>query len=180
MFSFFKKSKEEEDNFDPTSITLKDLKKGFLVDYQGKSYEVTKEFEYDYGDNYFTVEFKLESATDSFHLSVDTNEEMELSISNQIEKRLISKRVFESLRADDSDPPDEFTVEGEIFYFEEEEAGFFHEIGKNDSEDEFISYIYESESGEFIEITLFSSMEIEVFRGKSAKESDFSQILPGK
>ena len=44
-FGFFKKKKKEEPHYDPTNITIRDLRLGYVFDYELQTFEVVGEYE---------------------------------------------------------------------------------------------------------------------------------------
>jgi hypothetical protein len=84
-FGFFKKKKKEElPHYDPTNIGVMDIRKGFVFDFNTQSWEVTEEFEYDWGNNDFTYEFKVVSANETYFLYVEKDDEIECIFSQKI------------------------------------------------------------------------------------------------
>ena len=66
FLDIFKKKNQEEQqpHYDPTNIKVIDIRKGWLFDYDYKTWEVMEEFEYDWSDNIFTYEYKIQSGTE--------------------------------------------------------------------------------------------------------------------
>ena len=53
-------SKKKEKAYDPLNIKVTDLKKGFVFDYDLKTWEVQEVYQYDWGNNFFSYEYKID------------------------------------------------------------------------------------------------------------------------
>jgi len=77
MFGWFKKKKEENQDeglhYDPSQMEITDLRKGYLVDFDLQTWQAIEEYEYDWGNEHFTYEFKLTSFDDACYLALDEN-----------------------------------------------------------------------------------------------------------
>ena len=71
MGIFDKLFKKDKPTYDVTDLRVTDLKKKFIFDYDLSSWEVTAEYTYDWGDNYFSKEFKIQSDKETLYLSVE-------------------------------------------------------------------------------------------------------------
>jgi len=179
VFGWFKK-KEEEPHFDPVDIKISDLRVGFLVDYQFKTYEVKDEFEYDWGDDHFTYEFKLISSdNDVLFLHIDNDEELILSVSKPVPVGKLTPDIKHYIMANDS-APSKLSLDDINYYQDSEDPGYYRNT-KDETFDEFISWTFLDDSGKkFIEIEQWGEKEFEASVGEYVSEFDFSQILPGK
>ena len=59
MFNLFKK--KQEPTYDVTDLKITDLDVGFIFDYDLKSWVVREKYEYDWGGNNFSHEYKVDS-----------------------------------------------------------------------------------------------------------------------
>ena len=79
-FGFFKKkNKDKGPHYDPTNIKVTDIRKGFIFDYNQKSWEAVEEYEYDWGNNDFTYEFKIVSEDETAYLHIEEDDDRYLS-----------------------------------------------------------------------------------------------------
>ena len=77
MFDFLK-NKKDKPSSQPKSI--EELQVGDLVDYYMKSWETEEEGEYDWGNNEFSKEFKLNSGDEVMFISLYEDDELEISV----------------------------------------------------------------------------------------------------
>ncbi len=176
-FGFFKKKKKEELHYDPTNIRVTDVRKGFLLDYDFKTWEVVEEYEYDWGKNFFTHEFKLVCQDDSCFLSVVEGDELELYIVKKINIARLGATVEESI-AKLKKPPRTLDYEGVTYLRSSEGPGHFRNI--DDTEwYEFIAWDYYDETEEkVLTIEQWDEEEFEASAGIWVEEHAFSNILP--
>ena len=177
LFDRFKK--KSEPLYDSTDIRIKDLDVGFVFDYDLSNWEVQQAYEYDWGDNYFSDEYKISDGDKTLYLSVEDDDELTLSVSKKLKIKALGTAVLEQLMGSQK-PPTSFEYEGERYVMEEESPGFFHDLanGKDDWE-ELISWTFTNENGEkLITIEQWDEKEFEASVGKYIKEFEISNILP--
>ncbi|MDN5200121.1 DUF4178 domain-containing protein [Fulvivirgaceae bacterium BMA10] len=181
LFDLFKK-KESEPEYDPTNLKITDLKKGFLVDYEMDSWIVKEEYEYDWGNHYFTREFQLDNGKELIYLYVDDNEELELSVSRKVKIRAINEDLPEEI-INNERPPKKIVYEDVKYLLDEESAGYFRDVADGDGDDawsELISWEYYDKSEKLIlNVEQWGEREFEASIGKSVEAYEFSNILPG-
>ncbi len=181
MFNFFKKKKEEkEPHFDPTDIKITDIRKGFVLDYDLKTWEVKEEYEYDWGDEYFTYEYKLVSdSSDILFLSIENDDILECIVSKKVSFGKLGNEVEDAIKKNER-PPKEVILEGKVYYREEESPGYFKNIHEDKESYEFISWDYYDETEKFtLTIEQWGDDEFEASTGIVVAPSLFSNILPG-
>lgn len=180
IFDFFKK---KEPAYDPTNITVKDLRKGFILEYDMKSWEVKEAYIYDWGNHYFTKEYKLDSGDDSCYLHVDANDDLELTVSRKIKVRSIDEDIPEHIR-DHEQPPKKLHYEGKSYLLDKESPGYFRDLADPDKEQywaELISWeYYDQEEKNFISVEQWGEKEFEAALGVMAEPHQFTNILPGE
>lgn len=178
MLSWFNKKKDEPD-FDPSNPALKDIRKGFFLDFDFKSYEVKKEYTYDWGDNYFTKEYQLVHPDDTFYLHIEDDDELELTVTRPVKMgRLYDGNLVEYL-TENEQPPKELEYDGKTFFLDTEEAGYLNEEG-TEAWQEFLSWDYYDESETFVlNIEQWGERDFSASFGKLVDEYDFTHILPG-
>lgn len=175
-FNFFKKKKEPE--YDPLNVRVTDLRKGFIFEYDLKTWEVLEEYTYDWGDNYFSKEYKISSGSDVMFLSVEEDDMVELSlqkkiklssINNDIETEIIKNKV----------PPKKITYRGVDYYRDSESPGYFKEENSDKDWLEMISWdYYNEEEDRVLTIEQWDDREFEASYGKVIKEFEISNIMP--
>lgn len=180
LFDNFFKKKEEEPHYDSTDIRVQDLDVGFVFDYDLTTWEVKAIYEYDWGDNFFTREYKINNGTDTLFLSLEEDDELILSVSRKIKIRKLGDDVAEELMTNQK-PPAKFVYEGKTYILEEESPGYFHDIERGDSWEEFMAWDYEDDDAEYIvTIEQWGEKEFEASSGKYIKEFEISNILPAE
>ncbi len=171
-------SKNEEPHYDSTNIQVRDLDVGFVFDYDLSSWEVKAIYEYDWGDNYFTREFKIDNGSKIAFLSIEEDDFLELSITTKIKLRDLDVNLPEYLQRN-QEPPKTISYNNVTYYLENAAPGYFHDIGKGENWEEFRSWDFEEQGGDNILcIEQWDEMEFEASIGKKIKEIEISNILP--
>jgi len=177
IFDFFKK---KEPHYDSTNIQVKDLDVGFVFEYDLSTWEVEAIYEYDWGDNYFTREFKISNGSKTRFLAIEEDDELEISITQKVKIRALDEDLLDTLQRNQQ-PPKKITYEGVTYYLENEAPGYFHDIAKGDNWEEFRSWDFEDSEGEKILcIEQWDEQEFEASIGIMVKEFEISNILPAK
>lgn len=182
MFNFFKKKTQENQpalHYDPTRIEVKDIRKGFMFDYDFKTWEVTDEYEYDWGNNRFSYEFKVVSGNDSLYLRIEEGQKTVCYLTQKLRFSKLGEYVENHVRQNEK-PPREITYEGIRYTRERESPGYFRntEDSPEDSS-EMLSweYIDDSETKILI-IDQWEENEFEALIGIIVPETAISNILP--
>lgn len=176
-FNFFKKKKEPD--YDPLNIRVTDLKLGFIFEYDLKSWEVLEEYTYDWGDNYFSKEFKISSGADIMFLSVDEDDIIELTLQKKIKLSSIDGDI-EGEIIKHKMPPKKIIYKGVDYYRDSESPGYFKVEHTEKDWLEFISWnYYNEEEDRVLTIEQWDDREFEASYGKVIKEYEISGITPG-
>lgn len=178
-FGIFKKKKKEDatPHYDPTDIRIVDVRKGFMLDYNGKTWQATEEYEYDWGNSYFTYEMKLVSGNETIFLSIDEGDMLELQVLHKLNFSRLDPAIEQAI-LDEDRPPRQITLEGKTFFRADERPGYFRNI---DNEDwaEFISWDYFDEAEQYVlNIEQWEDHHFEASFGRIVSEHEFSNILP--
>ncbi|MCF8365260.1 MAG: DUF4178 domain-containing protein [Bacteroidales bacterium] len=175
-FNFFKKKKEPD--YDPLNIRVTDLKMGFIFEFDLKSWEVVEEYTYDWGDNYFSKEFKITSGADTMFLSVDEDDILELTLQKKIKVSSIDGDI-EGEIIKNKIPPKKVVYKGVDYYRDSESPGYFMEENSEKDWLEFISWAYYNEEEDrVLTIEQWDDREFEAAYGKVIKEYEISGITP--
>lgn len=179
VFGWFnKKKKEEEDEplYDPTNIQLNQLKKGSFIDYDFKTWEVREVYEYDWGDDFFTDEYKLSTAEDTVFLHVEEDDGLECTLTRKINIHDIDGDIPDHILENET-PPMKVTYQGETFYRKGEGVGYFRNTD-NDNWYELVSWsYYDKEGKKILAIEQWGEEEFEAAYGIIANEYEFSNII---
>lgn len=179
MFDFFKKKKEEP-AYDVTNLSLRDLDFGFIFDYDMKSWVVKEVYEYDWGDNNFTKEYKIDSGDEVAFLSVDDDSELTITLTKSIKIRKIEEDLREEITQTEK-APSKIHYEGQTYYLDADNAGYFRDCGKETKDwEEFFSWEYLDENEDkIISITQWDERTFDAFAGIVLEPYHFSNIIPG-
>ena len=110
---FFKKKKNDLDPLADLSLT--NLKKGYLVDYDLKTWEVVASNYYDWGDGDISYEWQLKSFDEVVYLEKESDDEAEWSLNRKINFSRLGPNIKEQI-VETGDPPDEIVFEGMTYY----------------------------------------------------------------
>jgi len=170
---FFKKDKDEGP--DPTAITLANLKKGYFVDYDLMTWEVTACNKYDWGAGEFSYEWQLTSSDETIFLEREVDDEDFWSIGRKIPFRKLPSGIREHIH-EHEDPPDEIQYEGKTYYLEEMSGGHFYPDSKSEHY-ELLSWDYEDESGKnLLSIEQWGEDDFSASIGEPVFEYQFTNI----
>lgn len=181
MFGLFKKKPEEpkRPDYDPTNIKITDLRKGFILEYDLKTWEVNGEFEYDWGGEFFTYEYQLVSADDSIFLSVEDDDEVTCIVCRKINFGRLPDEVEDNLLKHNK-PPKRIEYDGRTYFRESERPGYFSNVHDEAESSEFISWEYYDETEKYLlAVEQWGEAEFEAAVGEVVPADRFSNILPG-
>lgn len=180
MFDFFKK-KEEKPSYDPTNIKVTDLNKGFVFEYNLENWVVDAVYEYNWGNNYFSKEYKVSNGTEERFLSVDTDDGVFITFTKKIKVRSIQEDLPEEILKNET-PPRKLEYDGKTFYSDGEEIGEFRDLEDTAAEGaKFISWEYYDDDDKFVLcIEQWGDEDFEASYGVVLKEFEISNILPGE
>lgn len=180
MFGFFKKKPEvpQEPHYDPLRIKVTDVRRGYLLDYDLKTWQATEEYEYDWGDNYFTYEFKLESGAEVRYLSVqEDGEEVTCWLMVPLRFSLLDASV-EKAMLEHGKPPRNISYKGVEYYRDGEFPGYFRNI----DDEEFAPFVewtyFDEQNTRVLSISQWEEGEFEASIGEVIPDRAFSNILP--
>lgn len=180
MFGFFRKKKKEEAHYDPVSMTVKDLRKGWFFDYKYKTWEAKEEYEYDWGNNNFSYEFLILSQdNEKLFLSIEEEDGLNITVNTKL-------RFSKLAQADEitnaintlGRPPRELEVNGITFYRESENPGYFRNIDKEDFEEFIVWEYWDSDEKNVLNVEQWGEETFEVAIGVLAAEHAFSNFVP--
>jgi hypothetical protein len=174
---FKKKNQEEQIHYDPTNIKIIDIRKGWLFDYEGKTWEVVEEFEYDWGDNIFTYEYKIQSGADTAYMFIEESEKVYCTFTNKIKFAKLGEEVEQHL-LDYQKPPSQITYEGITFYRERESPGYFRSLEDEDSIEVILWEYFDDSETKILLIHQWDEGDFEASVGIVEEENVISNILP--
>jgi len=177
-FFNFKKKKQER-KYDPNNLKITDLQKGFMLDYELKTWEVKEVYEYDWGNNEFSFEYKLDSGDEQVYLSVDEDDGLELTITTKVKIRAIDEDLPEYI-ANHEKPPKKLIFNNINYFRDSQSAGYFRNMDTPPEQSaEFIAWDYYDKKEQLtISIEQWGEHDFEASQGKVVEEFEFSNILP--
>lgn len=182
-FGFFKKKKKEEDNgphYDPNHIRITDIRVGFFLEYDARTWEVAEEYEYDWGDNEFSYSYLLRSSDSEIYLSLEDEGELEIAVTNKIRLVKLGEDLDDYI-AENERPPKTITYEGVKYYRDNESPGYYRNTATTERENsvEMITWdYYDDDEEKALFIEQFGEREFEAYIGEYADEYEFSNIIP--
>ncbi len=172
----FRKVKKDEP--EPLiDLSLAELKAGYFVDYDLKTWEVTASNYYDWGDGDVSREWQLKSADDVAYLEKESDDEDEWSLNRKIAFGRLDSEIKEQI-LETGDPPEKIVFEGTAYYLEEMAGGHFYEKGQ-DTGKEMLRWSYEDDGGRrYLCIEQWGEQDFDAAVGESVEEYQFTNILP--
>ncbi len=172
----FKKRERESKTPDPLSLALSDLKPGYVLDYDLKTWQVTAHHYYDYdGDR--VDEWELTCGDDVAYLDRAEDDGTTWTLTRKIRLSDIQGNIHAHMRHND-DPPDEVTYNGVIYYGDSSAVGCYHKNGEHSGQ-EFIIWNYSDESlKRTLSLEQWGDDDYDAAVGEIVEEYQFSDILP--
>lgn len=181
---FFGGDRKKEEDFDPLAdLALENMKLGYLVDYDMKTWEVTARHCYDWGEGRASQEWELRGADEVMYLERQGDDDAEWFVSRKVRVADITPDVRPSI-AETDDPPQRVTYEGVPYELESDRAGYFHRNTPRLSEakgqgQQLITWSFIDATGQrFLTLEQWGEREFEAAAGSAAEEFQFSHILP--
>lgn len=196
-----KRPEEEEFPLLPEEITLWDLKKGYMLDYEARTWEVKGVYQYDWGRSGKTTEYKLHDGIEIIFMHLDQEDgELVITMSQKIKMGELGyprqnesglgfrvksdavntvggQQIRNAIMQNDV-PPKEIVYQGTTYYMTEESEGYFRDLDERERY-RFIEWSFEDNSEEkCISISRWSETELEVSAGVYAQDFEISNILP--
>lgn len=179
LFDFFKKKTPD---YDVTDISIHDLNVGFIFEYDLDTWEVKEAYEYDWGSNFFSREYKISNGKDIKYLSVEEDDDLELCWTDKIKLVEIDENLLDKLISKQK-PPKKLHANGIDFFYEEVSTGYFQKGLDRDenSWQEYRCWDFEDKSGDHIlSIEQWDDEVFEAWIGRNLKEFEISNILPAE
>ena len=174
-FDFFKKKKKLE--YDPTRIAILDVRKGWVFDYDLQTWEAVEEYEYDWGDDNFTHEFKIVSGQSTFFLHIENDDEVFCTVTKKLNFAVLDYEIERKIERKGR-PPKKIKLDNITYYREAERPGLFRNI-ESELWSEFISWdYYDEDEKRTLAIEQWGEHEFEASVGIVVPENAFTNILP--
>ena len=180
LSSFFRKKKGP--SYDVTNLSVLDLAINFAFDYDFRTWVVEESYEYDWGGNFFSREFRVFDGKERHFLHVEQDDDLALSLTKSTKtvhvKEDIRKAILKKGKA-----PKKLHYKDEQYRLDEESTGYFRNI--KDTKEEAWSEIicwdyYNGEETSLLSISQTGENEIEVYHGVVIKAHQVANIIPGR
>lgn len=159
-------------------LTLSKLRKGWLVDHDMKTWQVTDYYRYDFGDGYGADEWELTSSGETRYLEREEDDEVEWSFSRKIPIGAIDGDVRKHILEHD-DPPSRIVFDGVLYHLESSGAGYMHRGGGAEREGFVYWNFVDRDDKRFVGVEQWGETEFEASAGHFVEEYQFTSILPG-
>lgn len=179
LFDFFKK---KTPTYDVTNMSIHDLDVGFIFEYDLETWEVKEAYEYDWGSNIFSKEYKVTNGSETMYLSVEEEDDLELCWMEKIKLVHINEHLQDEL-IEKQKPSKKIEVNGNTFFYQEVSTGYFQNGLKRDENawEEYRCWDFEDRAGKHIlSIEQWDDEVFEAAIGKTVKEFEISNILPAE
>lgn len=181
--SFWKKlfgGKEEEPSIDPfADLVLPKLAPGFLVDYDGRTFEVVARHHHDTGDGYRTDDWELRCEGAMHYLNRIEADGVLWTLTRKIPLGMIDERLKSQIQQH-GDPLESIDFEGTTFFMQSYGGAQFYRDGRGPAQP-FLYWDYEDELRErVLTIEQWGDIQFEAYVGQYVEEYQFIHILPGK
>lgn len=154
-----------------------DLEEGYIFEYNLETWMVDKEWNYDWGDGFYSKEWEITTGSKRLYLFYDDNDGVEISVSKEINILQELNYVREEIINKDF-PSQSFAFENQNWKLVEESPGLMNQKGK-ENVIELVCWTFKnSNQTEFISFNRTGEKNIQGFKGKYLKEFEFSNILP--
>ena len=181
---FGDKNGKKREEFDPLAdLELENMKLGYLVDYDLKSWEVTARHTYDWGEGGASQEWELRAGDDLIYLERTADDDAEWCVMRKISFSALGAEGRKSIR-DTEDPPESLTYDGTDYELEGDRAGYYHKntFSLEDAKGEGLpvivwDYLDESERG-ILTIEQWGESEFDAGVGIIVEEYEFTNVLP--
>ncbi len=164
----------------PFGRTVRDLDLGYIFEYNLETWEVKEVYEYDWGNNDFTREYKISDGKSTKFLAVEEDDTLELVVSEKVNIRKVQTDL-QKLILENEVPPETLRYDNKEFYLDDESPGYFRKLPSEDDEDweEFIAWDYYDEDEKYnLTIEQWGDRSFEASYGKRIMEFEISDILP--
>lgn len=175
ILDFFKKKKEL--HYDSTNITVHDLEKNYIFDYDLKSWIVEDMFEYDWGNSHFTRAFNVFDGIQHLNLHIEQDTELEIALTEPISVRKLSDSISNQI-IDEGKAPKTITYNNETYHLENEYPGYFRNVESEES-NELVMWLYiDNNDKKLINIERWGENEFNAKIGRYLSVHEISNILP--
>ncbi|MDM8549159.1 DUF4178 domain-containing protein [Desulfobacterales bacterium HSG2] len=160
-------------------LILSNLRVGWLVDFDMKTWRTEAYHYYDWGSGDISFEWQLKSHDETIYLEKTSDDEDDWSISRKIPISRVGSGIIQHI-TEYENPPDQIVFEGTAFYLDETGGGYFYENGNGPGQ-ELLKWDYADDSGNrYLSIEQWGEEDFEASTGIAVQEYQFTNILPSE
>lgn len=180
--SFWKKlfgGREEEPAMDPLAdLVLEKMAPGYLVDYDGRTFEVVARHHHDTGDGFRTDDWELRADGEMYYLNRVEADGVYWTLTRKVPLGMIDERLKKHIRQN-GDPPQSIEHDGVSYFMESYGGAQFYRNGRGPALP-FLYWDYADQHRErVLTIEQWGDVEFHAYLGHYVEEYQFTNILPG-
>ena len=175
MLSWFKKDKKEDPIVIPESIA--EIQVGDVVDFDMKSWKVEEEASYDWGNNDFSKEYKLNAGDEKAYLHIEEDDEIELSVTSKLKWSALEGDIRNQV-LQYGEPPRTLVLNGVTYNLSDSGNARYRSVTKGNGWEHFSFWDYEDADEELIISIEDWDGDWELSAGKYAESFEFSLFRP--
>lgn len=168
-----------EANFDPTRITLENLRTGYLLDYGLKTWQVVNQIQFDWNDGMSEREYKMLSGNELLYLNVRREAAMlECRVGTAINLYAIDSQLDMTIQRD-GNPPNVLNYADFTLYRENKLTGLMFNQAYGNKPVKLIAWDYLDQTRTYhLRIERDEHQKFFVVFSKQVSDMEFSDILP--
>ena len=173
MLNFFKKKPAPAS----TSLELQDMQRGYLFDYDMRTWQVLAVHDYVYGKHHKAREWEVEHSNERCFLQRSSDDEVSWCWGAKINLHEITPDVRKSI-IDSDDPPNTITVRGQQYHLEESGTGLFYREQDKEAAEFIYWELIDAQDKHFITIEQWDETDFTASLATQVERWQFSNVLP--
>jgi hypothetical protein len=175
MLDWFRKDKKENPINIPESIV--EVQLDDVVDYEMKSWKVEEDASYDWGNNEFSKEFKLNAGDEKLFLHIGEDDELELSVSRKAKWSVLQGNIRNQV-LEYGEPPNVLVMDGITYNLSDSGGAKYRSISRGSGWEHFSFWEYEDADEELLICIEYWDGDWELSIGKYVESFEFSLFRP--
>ncbi len=166
--------------YDPSNISVENIKTGYIIDFDIKSWEVSNEWQYDWDNGNTEKEFKLSSNNDfMFVLLTKEARQFGVKVGKPINIYSIDENIETEIQTKGR-PYNVLLFEGITYYRESQTEGICYNMGDTSAQGVRVKAwdYYDTNRENHLRISERGRGEFRVLKARSASPYEFTDILP--
>ena len=158
---------------------MSSLKKGFYVDYDGKTWKVVDTFRYDFGEGFFSDKWELTCKGSIVYLERTESDTIEWVIYHKFSLNLIEGNIRDYMLRY-MDPPERLLIGDRIFNLQDAGDVYVYREGAGKASEYSYWNFVDEEGDSYFSIEQQGEKKYNSFLGFKEEEDHFTNIRPGK